>query len=234
MAQKKTPAKKTPAAKAKRKPAALSTVQQDAVQSVRDRKLDSVTEKLKTGKIDHGSAASPTKGVLDPREFDKFEVETRATLTETQRIQKVIVEHLNEEYSRGGKYQWTCGFFLETDARAKGESGYKALTEEMVGKAWSTQLRSELGLTIYNGALCWNGRGTFERHIICVKTKQLQKRQILANEEASMQALTQLDVTADGKKNRFDIKEKVKKLPVIPMNEPQDGQSVESGTMTQE
>jgi len=221
-------------AKKTRQPAALSGTQQDAVQDMRDRKLDSVPQALKEDRIDHGSSASPTKGVLDPREFDKFEVEHRPALTETQRISKIILEHLDKHYSRGGKYKWVTGFFLETDARANGESGYQALTTNMVGKDWSEQLTRELGLTIYNGALCWNGRGTFERHIICVKTKQLQERQLLAHEESSKQMLTQLDVTADGKTtSRMKVTEKTTRLPVIPVKT-QGGTSNESGTMNTE
>jgi hypothetical protein len=212
-AAKKFPAPKT--TKKKKAPAALSGTQADALQSTRDRKMTSIPQALKDGKIDTGNFASPEKGVLDPRDFDKFEVEHRPNMTETQRIAKIICEHLDEHYSAGGKYQWVCGFFTETDPRSKGESKYQALTTEMVGPAWSQQLTHELGLTVYEGALCWNGRGTFERHIICVKTKQLQQRQLLAKEEAMNQQLSQPEVDK-AKVGRLEVKETVKKLPLIP------------------
>ena len=210
----KRPANKKPAKK-KKAPAALSGQQADALQGTRDRNLTSIPQALKDGKIDTAQFATPEKGVLDPTDFDKFEVEHKPNMTETQRISKIIREHLDEHYSAGGKYQWTCGFFSENDPRAKGEGRFQALTTEMVGPAWSTQLTHELGLTIYEGALCWNGRGTFERHIICVKTKQLQTRQLLAQEEAMNQQLSQPEVDK-AKVGRMEVTETVKKLPLNP------------------
>jgi hypothetical protein len=218
----KRPAPKKTTAKKKRAPKGMTTVQQDALASAEDRKLTSVTQKLKDGKVDHGGAADPERGVLDPLEFEKFEIETRPTMNETQRLSKVICEHLNEYYSRGGKFTWTCGFFLESDPRANGEGGFQALTTEMIGDAWSTQLTHELGLTNYNGALCWSGRGTFERHIICVKTKELQTRQLLATEEAMNQQLSQPEQVGDERMGRMEVKETVKKVPLTP-GKPGDG-----------
>ena len=210
----KKPAKKPLLKKKKRAPAALSGLQQDKVQETRDRKMTSIPQALKDGKIDTGDFATPEKGVLDPNDFEKFEVEHRPTMTEVQRIQKIICEHLDEYYSRGGKFQWVCGFFLEKDPRATGSGKYQALTVEMIGPAWSTQLQHELGLTEFNGALCWNGRGTFERHIICVKTKQLQERQLLANEEAMNEQLRQPDTSANMKTGRIEVTETTKRLPL--------------------
>jgi len=218
------------ATKKKRAPQAMTGVQKDALQSAEDRKLTSAEVKLKDGKIDHGDSASPTRGVLDPTEFDKFTVENRPTMNETQRISKVICEHLDEHYSRGGQYQWVCGYFLEKDPRANGEGKYQALTTEMIGDAWSTQLQRELGLTNYNGALCWNGRGTFERHIICVKTKQLQRRQHLAQEEAMNQQLSQPETVGDEKMGALEVTETTKKVPLMP-GKPGDGLDDEGGTV---
>lgn len=228
-AVKKKPAPKKAPAKKKRAPRGLSTVQKDAIDSAEDRNLTSVTQKLKDGKIDTGDFATPERGVLDPTEFDKFEIEHKPTMTEVQRIQKIICEHLDEYYSRGGKYQWVCGFFLETDPRANGEGKYQALTTEMIGPAWSTQLTHELGLTIYNGALCWNGRGTFERHIICVKTKQLQERQILAQEEAMNQQLSQPEPVSKERVGRLEVTEETKKVPLYPGGDGKNDE--ESGTV---
>jgi hypothetical protein len=211
-----------PIQKKKRAPKGMTGPQKDALASAEDRKLTSVTQKLKDGKIDHGDAASPERGVLDPADFEKFEIETRPTMNETQRISKVICEHLDEHYSRGGKFKWTCGYFLETDPRANGDGGFQALTTEMIGDAWSTQLTHELGLTIYNGALCWSGRGTFERHIICVKTKELQMRQLTAKEEAMNQQLSQPEQVGEERMGRLEVKETVKRVPLTP-GKPGDG-----------
>ena len=220
--------KKAP--KKKRAPKALSGQQKDAINSAEDRKLMSTTQKLKDGKIDHGDSADPERGVLDPTDFDKFVAESRPTMNETQRISKVICEHLDEHYSKGGKYQWVCGFFLEKDPRANGEGKYQALTTEMIGPAWSTQLQHELGLTNYNGALCWSGRGTFERHIICVKTKQLQRRQHVAQEEAMNQQLSQPESVGGERVGALEVTEKTKKVPLMP-GKPGDGLEDEGGTV---
>lgn len=226
----KTPAKKSAKkpTKQQRAPAALSGLQADKVQETRDRKMTSVPQALKDGKIDHGDSASPERGVLNPEDFDKFTIENRPTLNETQRISKIICEHLDEHYSRDGKYQWTCGFFAEKDPRAKGQGKYQALTTEMIGPAWSTQLQHELGLTEYEGALCWNGRGSFERHIICVKTKQLQERQLLATEEAMNQQLRHPEAVADERVGRLEVKEKTTRVPLAPGR---DGDENEGGTV---
>lgn len=212
--------------KPKKAPAGMSGAQEDAVQDVRDRKLTSVTQQLRDGKIDHGDIAdpSPTKGVLDPEAFDKFSHEFRQTGSETQRISTVICEHLNENFSRGGKYQWESGFFLETDPRSQGADGWQPLTAEMIGSAWSSQLQHELGLTDYNGALCWSGRGTFERHIICVKTKQLQERQLQTIAEASQQMISGSATVGDAEVGRLKIKEKVTRERLVAMR---DGESIE-------
>ena len=212
--------------KAKRAPAGMSGAQKDAVQDIRDRKLTSVTEQLKDGKIDHGDSAdpSPTRGVLNPESFDKFSHEFRQTGSETQRISTVICEHLDEHYSAGGKYEWTSGFFLETDPRAAGSDGWQPLTKTMIGTSWSSQLQHELGLTDYNGALCWNGRGTFERHIICVKTKQLQERQLQAIAEASQQMVGQPIEAGSAEVGRLEINEKVTRERLVSVR---DGESVE-------
>lgn len=101
----------------------------------------------------------------------------------------------------------------------------------MVGDAWSTQLQHEVGLTIFNGALCWNGRGTFERHVICVKTKQLQTRQLLANEEAMQAQFKQPETVGDARVSRLQVKETTKKLPLVPARK-QDGNSNHGDTLT--
>lgn len=229
-------AKKKTAPKKKRKPAALSGTQRDAIRSMRDRKLDSLPQKLKDGKVDPGDAADPTPGRgthgdgnLDPEAFEKFTIAQRPTMNETQRISKIICEHLDEFYSRNGKFQWTSSFFLPTDPRANGADGFQVLNVEMIGEAWSTQLQHELGLTVFNGALCWNGRGTFERHIICVKTKQLQERQLLAKEEASKQQLRHPEAVAGERMGRMEVTETVTKLPLVPVS--QDGNPNDGGTL---
>ena len=212
--------------KRKKAPAGMTGAQKDAVQNIEDRKLTSVTQQLKDGKIDHGDIAdpSPTKGVLDPESFDKFSHEFRQTGSETQRMSTVICEHLDEHYSSGGRYEWTTGFFLETDPRAAGADGWQALTREMIGPAWSSQLQHELGLTEYNGALCWSGRGTFERHVICVKTKQLQGRQLQAIAEASNQMVSRPVEVGGREMGRLEIDEKVTRERLVSVR---DGESVD-------
>jgi hypothetical protein len=207
----------------------MSGAQKDAVQDVQDRKLASVPQALKDGKIDHGDIAdpSPHKGVLDPESFDKFSHEFRQTGSETQRMSQVICEHLDEHYSSGGRYEWTTGFFLETDPRASGADGWQALNREMIGPTWSSQLQHELGLTEYNGALCWNGRGTFERHIICVKTTQLQARQLQAIAEASQHMVSQPPEVGGKEVGRLEIDEKVTRERLVPGR---DGDSMEGAS----
>lgn len=202
--------------KTKKKPAGMTGRQKDAVQDIHDKKLASVPQALKDGKIDHGDAADPNRGVLDPKAFDDFSHEYRAVGSETKRIEKVICEHLNEYHNPNGEYQWTCGFFLENDPRSQGSAGHQVLTEKALGPAWSTQLRRELGLTVYEGALCWNGRGMHERHIICVKTKQLQQRQLDAAAEAAESMVKQPEGVGPAGSGRLEVTEKVRKLPLVP------------------
>jgi len=207
--------------KGRRVPAAMAGVQKDALQDARDQKLTSVSQALKDGKIDHGESARPGKGggVLDPREFEKFEVAVRAHKTETQRLATVIKTHLDKDHNPRGDADWQVAFFLESDPRSKGVSGHQVLTKEALGSAWHKQLQHELGLTEYNGALCWNGRGTVERHIICVKTKELQMRQLLAAEEHSRQSVRQPGQVAGKNVGRLEVTEKVRKLPLIPVGD---------------
>lgn len=214
-----------PPKRKKRAPAGMTGAQKDAVADMHDRKLASVPQAMKDGKVDPGAAADPIQGVLDPRAYDAFEADHKSTGSETKRISTVICEHLNEHHSRGGEYQWVSGFFLETDSRSQGDEGWQGLTTEALGPAWSTQLQRELGLTEYNGALCWNGRGTTERHVICVKTKQLQQRQLEAKAEASEQMISQPS-QVDGKEvGTLQVTEEVKKLPVVPVR---DGDTVKA------
>lgn len=220
--------------KKKKSPVGLSGIQKDSLQSVRDRKLTDTKAALEDGKIDHGDSAQKGKGILDPEEFEKFAVEVGdRTVTEVQRISKVILEHLNEHYSRGGKFEWTLGFFTPTDPNSNGSNGWQALTPEMIGEAWSAQLQRELGLTIFNGALCWNGMGTFERHIICAKTKQLEQRQIAAREAGMEQQLRQPEQVAGEKVGKLEVKETQKKMPLYPMQDPGDG-ITDGGTVNTE
>ena len=210
----------------KKAPQGMTTVQQDAVQDMKDKKLSSVPAAMERGEIDPGAdVADPQRGVLDPAAFDDFEAEYKSTGSETKRIKTVICEHLDKEYSRGGKDKWTAGFFLETDPRSQGEGRWTALTPQMIGSVWCTQFQRELGLTLYNGALCWNGRGTTERHIVCVKTIELQQRQLEAKAEAANQLISQPD-PVDGKAvGTLEVAEKVKKLPVVPVR---DGDTVKA------
>ena len=56
----------------------------------------------------------------------------------------------------------------------------------------------------------------FERHVICVKTKQLQMRQLLANEEAMNQQLSQPEPVSKERVGRLEVTETVKKVPLYP------------------
>ncbi len=225
-------AKKKIAKRKKKAPAGMTGVQRDAVADMHEKKLASVPQALKDGSIDHADAADPSegRGVLDPEKFDEFSHEFRATGSETQRIAKVICAHLDEHYSAGGRYTWEAGFFLETDPRSQGAEGHQVLNRKMIGDAWSEQLQHELGLTEYEGALCWMGRGTTERHIICVKTTQLQERQLQATAEASQHMISQPEGVGGKNKPLLEIDETVKKLPLVPV---QEGTS-ENGAPTKE
>ena len=205
-----------------------TTVQKDALQKIRDQKKTSVPQALRDGKIDHGDAASPTRGVLDPYDFDKFDAEFRSTGAETVRLEKIIQEFLNANYggSPDDPRTWEVGFFLEKDPRSQGAKGYKVLQVEMLGDAWSDELQHESGLTNYEGAVTWNGRGTYERHIVCVKTTQLAERQQAAKDKRLEDAMKhrQPDSVAGEVTGPLQVTETQKKQPLIPIEGESQGE----------
>lgn len=199
----------------------MTGTQTDALQKIRDQKKTSVPQALKDQKIDHGATADRNQGVLDPYEFDKFEAEYRTSATETTRLEGIIKEFLNKNY--GGDPDnprtWEVGFFLEKDPRSQGAKGYKVLQVDMLGEAWSSQLQHEAGLKNYEGAVAWYGRGTVERHIICVKTTELAKRQQAAKDarlEDSMKHRQPKSVAGE-ETGPLQVTETHKKLPLIPI-----------------
>ena len=198
-----------------------TTVQKDALQKIRDQKKTSVPQALKDGRIDHGASASPTRGVLDPYDFDKFDAEFRSTGAETVRLEGIIQAFLNKNY--GGDPDdprtWEVGFFLEKDPRSQGAKGYKVLQVEMLGDTWSDELQHESGLTNFEGAVTWNGRGTYERHIVCVKTTELSERQQAAKDKRLEDAMKhrQPDSVAGEITGPLQVIETQKKQPLIPI-----------------
>lgn len=211
------------------KPEKLSGAQKDALQKLRDKKQTSVPQQLADGKID------PGKAMLNPEDFDKFDAEYRSHGAEGMRIKAIIVEHLNENFpgSKEEPYTWDIGLFLEKDPRSQGAKGFKVLQVEMLGTWWSTQLQHEAGLDNFEGAVTWNGRGTFERHIICVKTKQLRRRQQSAKTARLKEQMQQQPQSVAGERVRpVEVKETHTKLPVIPVEgkNPVEGGAAESTT----
>jgi len=195
-------------------------VQKDSLQKIRDQKKTSIPQALKDQKIDPGASADRNQGVLDPYEFDKFNAEFHSTKVETERLEGIIKEFLNKNY--GGDPDdprtWEVGFFLEKDPRSQGEKGYQALQVHMLGDTWSSQLQHEAGLKNYEGAVAWYGRGTVERHIICVKTTELAKRQQAAKDVRVENALKhrQPSSVAGEATGPLEVTETLKKLPLIP------------------
>lgn len=192
----------------------MSGVQKDKLQKLRDEKKTSIPQATKDGKID--------SSLLDPEEFDKFDAEYRAYGAETQRIRDIIKEFLDDHYpgSKEEPYTWDCGFFLEKDPRSQGAKGWKVLQVEMLGPWWSVQLQHEAGLSNHEGAVTWNGRGTYERHIICVKTQQLQRRQQAAKTARLQEQTKQQVQSVAGEKSEMTITETQKKMPVIQIEGP--------------
>jgi hypothetical protein len=208
----------------KPKPEKLTGAQKDALQKIRDEKKAAVTPM-----VEDGAVSDPA--VLDPEEFDKFEAEYRTYGAETERIEAILKEHLNEFFSHNGKYSWEVGFFLEKDPRANGAKGYKILQTQMLGPLWSKQLAYEANLDEYQGAVTWNGRGAYERHIVCVKTTQLHDRQQAAKGkrlEEQMKAVQGQSVA--GEKSEMIIEETHTKKPLIPLEgkPPEEGSAVET------
>ena len=195
-------------------------VQKDALQKIRDQKKTSIPQALKDGKIDHGASADRLQGVLDPYAFDKFNAEFHSTKIEGERIEGIIKEFLNKNH--GGDPDdprtWEVGFFLEKDPRSQGAKGYQVLQVDMLGDTWSKQLQHEAGLKNYEGAVAWYGRGTVERHIICVKTTELAKRQQAAKDVRVENAMKhrQPNSVAGEATGPLEVTETFKKLPLVP------------------
>lgn len=199
----------------------MTGTQKDALQKIRDQKKTSIPQALKDGKIDHGASADRNQGVLDPYEFDKFNAEYHSTKIETERLEGIIKEFLNKNY--GGNPDdprtWEVGFFLEKDPRSQGAKGYQVLQVGMLGETWSDQLQHEAGLKDYEGAVAWYGRGTVERHIICVKTTELAKRQQVAKDKRLEDAMKHRQPTnvAGEETGPLEVTETFKKLPLVPV-----------------
>ena len=185
--------------------------QKDALQKMRDTKKASLKTMVADGKVDPGDA------VLDPAEFDKYDAEYRTSGAETERIEAILKEHLDGMFEG---YTWETGFFLEKDPRSQGAKGYKVLQVSMLGDVWSAQLQHEAGLENFSGAVVWNGRGTFERHIVCVKTTQLHDRQQAAKgQRLAEQMQAQPQSVAGERTGAMKVTETHKKMPLIPVGE---------------
>jgi len=195
--------------------------QKDALQKIRDQKKTSIPQALKDQKIDPGASADRNQGVLDPYEFDKFNAEYASTSVETTRLEGIIQTFLNKNY--GGDPDdprtWEVGFFLEKDPRSQGAKGYKVLQVHMLGDTWSSQLQHEAGLKNYEGAVAWYGRGTVERHIVCVKTTELAKRQQAAKDKRLEHAMKhrQPNSVAGEATGPLEVTETFRKLPLNPI-----------------
>lgn len=205
----------------------ITGVQKDSLQKLRDQKKTSIPQALKDQKIDPGASADRNQGVLDPYEFDKFNAEYASTSVETSRLEEIIQGFLNKNY--GGNPDdprtWEVGFFLEKDPRSQGAKGYKVLQVDMLGDTWSSQLQHEAGLKDYEGAVAWYGRGTVERHIVCVKTTELAKRQQAAKDtrlEDAMKHRQPYNVAGEVT-GPLEVTETHKKLPLIPIEGNQEG-----------
>lgn len=183
------------AAVRKKKAQKLTGAQKDKIQEIKDKRLDSVPEKVKAG-------------LLDPSDFDIRDIEAlRPKAAETERIAEVIEALLNEHYSRGGLYKWTVGFFLPGDPATAGAGGWKVLLAEMIRPHWTNEFKSTVGLHEYEGAVCWAGRGRMDRHVLCVMTTKLRDELRALSDKRTMEQFQQIEAPPGSK--GVEITEKV-------------------------
>jgi hypothetical protein len=178
----------------------LDTVQKDKLDKMRDE-----------GKLSPQVQAQD--GLLNPEVWDEFDLDARPYGSEMQRISKGLQEVLNEHFSQGGKYSWRCGFFVEGDPRITGLDGWRPLQRQQLGQVWSEELQRQLGLHEYEGAICWGGRGMFERHIVCVITEQHRVKLMEYQTRQHEQMLNQPDSIA-GEQVEATVTEQSRKFPV--------------------
>jgi hypothetical protein len=174
-------------------------------------------QKDKLDKMQSEGKMSPNvmakEGLLNPADWDEFDLDVRPYGSEMQRIASGLQELLDEHFSRNGKYQWRVGFFIEGDPRIQGQDGWRPLRREQLGEIWTDTLQRRLGLHEYEGAICWGGRGMFERHVVCVITRQHQVD--LRNfQERQHESLLQAPPSVAGERVDLSVTEKAHKLPV--------------------
>jgi hypothetical protein len=143
----------------------------DKLREIQDKHLDSIPAKVKAGELDPEAISIEDHELLRP------------VKAETLRIAQILEPLLNEHYSRGGKYKWAVSFWKEGAPETLGVGGFQVLQISMLSKIWTKELQAAAGLHEHNGAVCWAGRGRFDRHVICAKTTDLRERQYAAQEK---------------------------------------------------
>jgi len=196
-----------------------TTTQADKLQKMRDDGLASIPVKVQAG-------------LLNPEEFDlEFEDLQRKYGAESDRITEILVNFLNENFSRGGKYSWVVGFYLVGSPQTRGDGGWKVLQRSMLGENWNDMIQAEAGLHVFEGAICWAGRGMFERHIITVKTTKLVETQMHMH-DVQLKSMLSAPESVAGEESHLDVKEENLQVPMVPIDDEsgsddQDGATVE-------
>ena len=182
-----------------------TTTQKDRLQKMRDEGKASLQVQAEDGQ-------------LNPEAFTKYDETVRPYGAETDRIAALLLDFLNEFHSKNGKYTWELGFYLEGAKQTRGVGGWQVLTRAALGPLWTVEIQRQAGLHIHDGAMCWAGRGMFERHIICVKTTELRERQEAAK-EARIQSMLRQPDSVVGQDAELTVDEKVRHIPLNPQNE---------------
>jgi hypothetical protein len=181
-----------------------TTAQMDELREIESKHLDSIPEKVRSG-------------ALDPSKFDVDDIDLlRPLKAESLRIEAALAPLLNKHYGRG-KYEFAVSFWLEGAPETQGVGGYQVLTPESIREIWTEELKKSIGLHEYNGAVCWAGRGRFDRHILCVKTTNLRARQFDAKEKQLTDQFAELETQVDQEgvsTGPMTITEDVKRVPL--------------------
>lgn len=177
----------------------------DKLREIQNKHLDSIPAKVKAGELDPEAISIEDHELLRP------------VKAETLRIKAIIEPLLNEHYSRGGKYKWDVTFWTPGAPETLGVGGYQLLQASMLSKIWTKELQAAAGLHEFEGAVCWAGRGRFDRHVLCAKTTELIERQDAAQEQHLQEQFASIQAPEDQagvRVGNVEINETVTKVPV--------------------
>jgi hypothetical protein len=188
----------------KKAKATVDTAALDKLREIQNKNLDSIPVKVKSGELDPEAVKISDLDLLRPIK------------AETLRIAAILEPLLDEHYSRGGRYKWNISFWKPGDPATLGVGGYQLLQVHMLSKIWTPELQAAAGLHEYEGAVCWAGRGRFDRHVICAKTTDLRARQFDAKEKRLQQQFESVEApeVPGARVGKVEINETVTKVPI--------------------